>query len=373
MKKQILAVAVAGAFAVPAFAAADTSVTLFGQLQTQIVHHSGDSFENNGFRMHDAGGAGNAGDGANPNRIGVMVNHDLGNGLTALAKIEQNVTTTDGFNSGARDQYVGLDGNFGRVMAGRMTSPYATAGKDPLNATFMQARTAGGRLGPMGGFGNGSYLDRVLAYSNDFGPVSFTGAAILDNSDHSDTGYAMRLGFDAGPVEVYGAYQRADDHEQANAQFGNSIQVPGFVNDLADLAGVDIPSLEFSTASKVQTAKIGADWSTGPFRLVAEVEDYRIETDPTAMGESLGMESTESKGNTYFLSGTYTMGRNDFVLNLGHTNRDNAGNVDYAALGIKHNFSNRVMAYAGVSYSKDKAPADDVSNTAVGGGMRVSF
>ncbi|WP_018138368.1 MULTISPECIES: porin [unclassified Thioalkalivibrio] len=362
MKKQILAVAVAGAFAVPAFAAADSSVTLFGQLQTQVVHHSGGDLDS-GFRVHDGGFTGVQGDaradGANPNRLGVMVNHDLGNGLTALAKIEQDVTTRAGFGSGqsARDVYVGLEGNFGRVTMGRMTSPFVTAGKDPLNATFMQARTNGARLNPqvIGGLGEGSYLDRAIAYSNSFGIVSLNAAVIVNNADDSNSAVAGRLNFDLDPVELYVAHTHANDYNEDGEDF--------------------------------RATKIGADWRAGPFRLVGEVTDFKWDS-------QAGID--EGDGNNYFLSGTYTMGRNDFVLNLGHTrnkNDGNDGNVDYAAIAVKHNFSNRVMAYAGVSYADydNDAPnhagtagllggeggvftgSSSTSFTGVGAGMRVSF
>ncbi|WP_020146433.1 porin [Thioalkalivibrio sp. ALJ15] len=366
MKKQILAVAVAGAFAVPAFAAADSNVTLFGQLQTQIVHHSGGDLDS-GFRMHDGGYVGGADEGglygANPNRIGVMASHDLGNGLKAFLKVEQDVDTRQGMNRGARDQFVGLEGNFGRIQAGRMASPYVTAGKDPLNGTFMQGRTNGARLAPLGGLGEGSYLDNGLSYSNSFGIVSLNVAAFVDNADDSDSALAARLNFDLDPVELYIAHNHADGY-------------------------VAHPSWEFDNQGNVTTeggdfraTKIGADFRTGPFRLVGEVTDFKWED---------GDGNTQGEGNTYFLSGTYTMGRNDFVLNLGHTRNDDAGNVDYAAIAVKHNFSNRVMGFAGVAYSDydNDAPGysravsanvltgDDSSSTSftgVGAGLRVSF
>lgn len=359
MKKQILAAAVAGAFAVPALAAADSSVTLFGQLQTQVVYHDAEDLTGieDGFKMHDGGGVGQATDGANPNRIGVRVAHDLGGGLTGLAKIEQNVTSTDGFDSGARDVYVGLDTDFGTFMGGRMTSPYSTAGKDPLNATFLQARTNGGRLAPMSGFGNGSYLDRVVAYANDFGPVSFTGALVMDNTDDSNIGFAGRLSFDAGPAEIYGAYQQADEHEQAQDAFGGMGDDFGLTNTVIE---------------DVHTAKIGVDWSDGPFRVVAEIEDYNIEASADQGSGDL------AKGNTFFLSGTYTMGRNDFVLNIGFTDEDSdVAEVEtlYVAAGVKHNFSNRVMAYGGLAYTDvdNDTTGFDEDGMAIGGGMRVSF
>ncbi|WP_019025226.1 MULTISPECIES: porin [unclassified Thioalkalivibrio] len=361
MKKQILAVAVAGAFAVPAFAAADSNVTLFGQLQTQIVHHSGGDLDS-GFRMHDGGFVGGEPEGrlfgGNPNRIGVMASHDLGNGLKAFLKVEQDVDTRQGMNRGARDQFVGLEGNFGRIQAGRMASPYVTAGKDPLNGTFMQARTNGGRLNPqpLGGLGEGSYLNEGIAYSNSFGIVSLNVAAFVDNTDDSNSALAGRLNFDLNPVELYIAHNHANDYRAHPEEDGGDFRA----------------------------TKIGADWRAGPFRLVGEVTDYKWDDEA---GNTVG------DGNTYFLSGTYTVGRNDFVLNLGHTRNSNDGddgNIDYAAIAVKHNFSNRVMAFAGVSYSDydNDAPAHSrsISNdvftgdagsstsfTGVGAGMRVSF
>ncbi|WP_373054673.1 porin, partial [Thioalkalivibrio sp.] len=87
---------------------------------------------------------------------------------------------------------------------------------------------------------------------------------------------------------------------------------------------------------------------------------------------------------TAFVSGTYSMGKNDFVLNLGMTDDDSALDLDreYVALAVKHKFSKRVMAFAGVGYSSqddvgmnsDGIPdGSDLSYTGVGGGMRVSF
>ncbi|WP_038053961.1 porin [Thioalkalivibrio sp. ALJ1] len=355
MKKQILAVAVAGAFAIPAFAAADSSVTLFGQLQTQIVHHSasGDDGQfDSGFRQHDAGQAGSPTDGQGPNRIGVMVNHDLGNGMTALAKFENDFTTgagggdNVGFNGPQRDIYVGLRGDFGQIIAGRMTSSYNTAGKDPLNGTFMQARVQGGRQGGLGGFGNGGYVDRGVRYSNSFGIVSMDVGMFLDNSQDGRAAWSGRLNFDLDPVEVY-------------------------------VAHVDARRYENSDADTWRTTKIGADWSAGPFRLNAEIEDFKRDA---------GIAGPEAEGNTYWAAGTYSMGRNDFVLSLGHTRLDDANNSDFAALAIKHSFSNRVMAYAGVAYnSTDDAGGNfddttstydgssDLRFTGVGAGMRVSF
>ncbi|WP_018872122.1 porin [Thioalkalivibrio sp. ALJ16] len=374
MKKQILAVAVAGAFAVPAFAAADTNVTLFGQIQSQAVYDSvsidGQADPSSELRIRDAGGALGGLDGAGPNQFGVNIRHDLGNGLTAIAKIEQDFTVNGSNDFSARDRFVGLSGDFGTVRMGRMATSYTTAGKDPLNATFMQGRLNGGRVGPFGGLGNGSYLNDTIAYSNSFGMVSLVGMAHVNNGDNSDSAYSARLNFDLGDIDLYAAYMYADDYASIDDPFDTS-------ND-PDSFGLN----------KARLAKLGVDWSSGPFRLVGEYENVRVDID--------GLPARVADSDVFFLSGTYTMGRNDFVLNLGHTrNSGSNNNTDYVALGMKHNFSNRVMAFAGVAYTDqdnnslvtgglahgdisalsegEVAPAGSTSTTQVGAGLRVSF
>ncbi|WP_018146364.1 MULTISPECIES: porin [unclassified Thioalkalivibrio] len=354
MNRKTLVAAMASVFAFPAMAAADSSVTLFGQLQPQIVYQSasGDDSFDSGFRQYDGGGARQAANGSNPGRLGVLVRHDLGNGLTALAKMEQDANTVSGFGSGPREIYVGLSGDFGRVIVGRLTSPYSTAGKDPLNATFMQQRVLGGRLSPggygWGGFVNGSYLDRGIRYTNDFGPVYFDIATFLDNEDDSNSAFAARLAFDLGATEIYGAYQRGDENNQTE---GLSI-LDGFNDAFAD---------------NLRVAKLGADWRQGPWRLNFEAED-------AVLDDADGVEVFD--GNTYFAAGTYRMGETDFTLSLGHTRNtvpDDTEKTDSAAIAVTHHLSNRVRIFGGVAYTKEKDNVNDPSYTAVGGGMRVAF
>lgn len=371
MNRKLLATAIAGALTLPAAlttAAADSSVTLFGQLQAQLVHYSSDLIDEDGIRFGDGGHFNGNGtqfsnyseNRSDPSRLGVMVRHDLGNGLTGLAKLEQNANTRDGFSTSAREANIGLQGDFGRVLAGRVATPYTTAGKDPLNATFMQARGNGGRLGPINGFGNGNYVNRGLRYTGGFGPVNLDLATFIDATDDSNSALSGKLAFDAGPVELYLAHTSADD-------FGN--------DELADFGDF-------------RTSKVGVDWSDGPFRVVAEVEDFQWDN-----LDGTGAIVSEDKGNTYFVSGTWTMGRNAFHLNLGHT-RNRGGHSDgenndvtYVALAMRHTLGSNVSVHGGVVYndfdneifSPDQQatweldPTGSTSFTGIGGGMRVSF
>jgi hypothetical protein len=105
---------------------------------------------------------------------------------------------------GDRELLVGLRGGFGAVSAGRMTTAYATAGKDPFNATFMQARGNGGMIGGTGGLGNGSYVNNALGYSGKFEMVSLNATFGIDQSApalrQDQRGAHVRPARECGPV-----------------------------------------------------------------------------------------------------------------------------------------------------------------------------
>ncbi len=147
MNKKVMALAVAGAFAAPAAFAQSSNVQLYGRA-------------NLGFDHYEAKGAGNPvnapqnvnnnRDGRfrvfdNSSRVGLRGTEDLGNGLKAIFQIETGVNIDNGSNTGqggqgngstgfwaARDSYVGLDSNFGRLTFGRQSIYYANG----VNAQF---------------------------------------------------------------------------------------------------------------------------------------------------------------------------------------------------------------------------------------------
>jgi len=75
---------------------------------------------------------------SNASRIGFKGTENLGKGMTALYQAEADYSFDDGGSwSGARDTYVGVQGDFGTVRAGNLSSPYkeATAAIDPFGDT----------------------------------------------------------------------------------------------------------------------------------------------------------------------------------------------------------------------------------------------
>jgi len=327
--------------AVPAVASAD--VQLSARLQAEIVNLSGDARANgNGLYMGDAmsGGSFNSG---NFSGIALTASHDLGNGLTAFAKLETN-THPSAFYFDDRDLYVGLRGGFGSVMFGRMTTAYATAGKDPFNATFMQARGNGGMIAGFGGLGNGAYLNNAIGYSNKFGMVSVAGTVAIDQSagtgddTNAEHAYALRANIDLSPVEVWVAYTSADEY----GMIGQT-NVP---NDF-------------------QAIKVGAEWKSGPFGVMAQYEDITHENSSTGV-------DTDNAGNYIMLTGTYRMGANTFMAGFGQFDAENdPANQQWIALGVRHAFNRNVSVHGGVRQTEYNDDGD--KETAVGAGMRVVF
>jgi len=102
MKKTLIAASIAAVVAAPAFA----DVKISGQVE-QI------------FKDTDNTSTGIAGDWDND--ISFVASEDLGNGLTAFAKLSIDMDKQEAAASSAttKDQYVGIKGNFGTVMVGR--------------------------------------------------------------------------------------------------------------------------------------------------------------------------------------------------------------------------------------------------------------
>lgn len=108
MNKKLIAVALA---ALPVAAMAD--VTLYGKIKVGVENvKEGDASSIN--HIDDIG-----------SRIGFKGTEDLGNGLKAIWQLEQRVSVDDGGAGrtfGTRDSFLGLQGDFGKVKFGRLST-----------------------------------------------------------------------------------------------------------------------------------------------------------------------------------------------------------------------------------------------------------
>jgi len=354
MKKTLIATAVAAVIAAPA---AMADITLGGQLQAEIVSASGDGVkEGEGLYLSDGweGGKQNSG---NSSAFFVKGNHDIGNGLTGLYKLNFNPKFGDNFSEvGTRDAFIGLKGGFGTVLLGRLNTPYksSTVKWDPFLATFMQARGNGGMSGGPGGAGHNGYLGNVVAYANKFGPATFVGAIGFDESNDNpadgdadnDHAISASLNVPIGPVEFALAYV-----------------------DTAGVIGAD-------GTDNIEAKKVGLKYGGGdvsPLTLAAHYEIVEV---------SVPQGDASKDFNQIYLTGGYQFGANTVSLGLGITQSDADKNAageeiddgEYIALGLNHAFNKSVSALVGYTTS-DPSSAGSAKDDydLVGVSMRVKF
>ena len=119
MQKKLIALAVAGVLAAPLAAQADVEV--YGQARMSVDYNN----DNSPVTGNDKNALAVS---SNKSRIGFKGSEDLGGGLKGLWQIEQGVNFDTGvFGSEARDTFLGLGGNFGTVVAGKLRTPYRTS------------------------------------------------------------------------------------------------------------------------------------------------------------------------------------------------------------------------------------------------------
>ncbi len=133
MNKKLVALAVAGAFALPLAAEAQTAnVTLYGRLNIDFEFIKGQQTTANGGGNPTVNRLS-----SNSSRLGVRGTESLGGGLNAIFQIESSINgDTNAGNLGGRETFVGLQGSWGKFTAGRFLMP-----EDDLHPIFGNAPT----------------------------------------------------------------------------------------------------------------------------------------------------------------------------------------------------------------------------------------
>lgn len=215
MKKSLIAVAVLGAFA--GAASAQSSVTLFGVIDTNISQIKGDG---NGsiLRLHNSG--------TTTNRWGIRGEEDLGGGLKAGFWLEGQMNSDDGTFGGTtstnnqtstspslfpRRATVSLIGGFGEFRAGRDLTPDFTgiASGDPFGSAGSAQSLAYTCTG-LGACVTNVRASNSIAYHLPGGLGGFYGSAMYALGENASTAAnkndgrhtAARVGFAQGPINV---------------------------------------------------------------------------------------------------------------------------------------------------------------------------
>jgi predicted porin len=216
MNKKLVALAVAGAFALPLAAQAQTAnVTLYGRLNIDFEFVKGNTCPQATFPT----GAPGTVAGCNPtpttsnaqnttvnrlssnsSRLGVRGTESLGGGLNAIFQIESSINgDTNAGNLGGRETFVGLQGSWGKFTAGRFLMPeddlHPIFGNAPTLTTSILSTAALWAQGPLnkaqGGFdartGNSLRYDSPN-WSGFTGALQYSTRDSSGNADSGDNG-----------------------------------------------------------------------------------------------------------------------------------------------------------------------------------------
>ena len=371
MQKKLIALAIAG---LSGAAFAQTNVTIYGVADATFdfinVKDGNTGANNPNFNRVSTNGS----------RLGLRGTENLGNGLNAIFQFESdaNFDSGGGLNT-SRDSFVGLSGDFGKVLLGTLTGPTRALGEAlDVNATadgIMSNKAVLGKLGGALTQGNGASMadtrwNNAIAYvSPSFSGLQATAVyTTAENKDENTfskintNGYDLGLNYNNGPVMVGATYNQVNER---NGGFTPSIVGTG--ND-----------------EKIKVWRVGGMYDFGNATV-------RALYDRTKANGSLG----EVKQSVWGIGGTFNVTPNGKItaqyyqakdLNLTGGN-DNDTGAKFYTIGYEHSLSKRTMLKAGYAYLKNDSqvatngnggydfgnnPASANSGVTIGDGVKLS-
>ena len=254
MNKKLVALAVAGALALPLAAEAQTAqVTLYGRANMDL-------------EFVKASGAG-ASDGStavvtrvssNSSRFGLRGTESLGGGLTAFFQVENSVNWDgNGGTIAGRETFVGIQGSYGQIWLGRSLSPYDditpiwAAGPYNYNTGLFNNSSLWANNSNGGGDpASGSYDDR---YSNSIrwnSPTwsGFTAEVQVATQENTRHGWAFLPGifYNNGPIQAGLVYSRHDKFRTASAN-DDAVSIAGSYDFGVARVGLVYEHLKYET------------------------------------------------------------------------------------------------------------------------------
>ena len=264
MKKRLIAVAALSL--VSGLAAAQSSVTIYGNVDVGLLTQNHPT-DNNNSKIYSGG--------ISPSIWGFRGSEDLGGGLKANFNLEGHFAADTGAMVGGlfrRQSNVGLSSaDWGTLTLGNQYGPavLAFAATDPrgLRENFSGLYSWAYNSGALTAGGNqnndvGVFLQNAISYSNKFGPVGIAGAYSV--SEGKGAVYSLGATY-AGPVTLSAAYQSTNkpntsDRLSSIYTVGGAYAMGDFTGKLNYLRGVNKDAATLADSSKVDVIGAGVDW-----------------------------------------------------------------------------------------------------------------
>ncbi len=319
--KKIALVAALAAIAAPAFA--QSSVTLWGRINTSIESEKIGNQERTS-RMENNG-----------SRLGLRGVEDLGGGLKAGFNLEHGLNSDTGVATGGtqfwnRQANVELSGDFGTVRLGAWFPDSYFSSVDRTSNHNHDTGTSSDAL--FSSFAFGARTNKVGYFSPTVGGFNFIGS-VRAGEGSGPRAYDLSLNYEADGLHVAGTYSQAD---------------------------------KFGTSAKRKAYGLEADYGFGPFLVTGYYQREEVD----------GFRSRDIGR----VSAMYTLGQSEFHINVGGTKSGSDaefknGGASQWTLGYNYNLSKRTKVYGfytNIDY-KDKVVAATSFKSSLAVGIRHNF
>ncbi|MDO9449168.1 MAG: porin [Rugosibacter sp.] len=356
MQKKLIALAIAG---LSSAAFAQTNVTIYG-----VADASFDFIKVSG---------GNGIDGTpnfnrvstNGSHIGFKGTENLGNGLSAIFQFESEANFDTGSALGtSRDSFVGLSGNFGKVLLGNLTGPTRALGV-ALDVNAGDADGIGSNSAILGKLG-GSLANGGVGYSTPPATRSATTSSLFDTRFNNSIAYISPSFSGLQATAMYVANENKS--ETAGAEFDSTAYDLGLnYNNGPVMVGLTYGKVSEEIGGvtpedlDISETRLGGMYDFGNATVRAVYARTKLEEN---------IAGDEIKQNVWGLGGTYNVTVNGRITAQYYKAKDldtNSGNDDntgakFYSLGYEHSLSKRTMLKANYAYLKND------SNTTLEGG-----
>jgi predicted porin len=301
-------------------ATADNNVSIYGVADINFTHGSAGGLSVNAI---DSGGISGS-------RLGFRGKEGLGSGINAVFELEYGLKIDqDTGISSARQQFVGLEGGFGSVLAGFIYSPADdfNAGYDGLsNSGLLSARS---NMLNDGGFTTkteDTFKNAIAYISPNFGGLTMRGVVGFGEQTTGtvERKYALSGEYVAGPFKTMGVYHKISNYTADPAK------------DIKELAlGV---SYDFGFAKLMGThvgKKVGSgaqdkSWSLGAHVPAGEAGSIRLSYAVLDMANDNGNKDAKGWTLAYF----HSLSKRT-TLYTGYHALDNGDNASYGHEQLK--------------------------------------
>ena len=349
MKKSLIAIA---ALAAAGAAAAQSSVTMYGQVNTGYEYSKTDitiggvktTTKTTGFQN----------DRVNTSRLGFKGEEALGNGLSATFALEMGFNAADGnFADSAfnRKATVGLKGAFGEVRIGKDSTPmnefdgsFKAIDRTTTLAKQVAGKDASWEGRPTGLFYNGSFsgFDVAAAIGNSSTRVKTNGGTTMKEDTAT---YGLGMGYNGGAWAVGAAVQLDtektlnDDVKTTNYGVGASYDF-NVAKVYGQYKGGQYKNKASAVADKYSYDQFAVGVSA-PFGATTLSAEYAY----NKAKDTAGAVSTKYKGNVFAVQAEYAFSkRTSLVARAGQvanwknkTTNDKSSTQEYT-VGLRHKF-----------------------------------